>query len=468
MAKAVVMPKFGFTHEESLIVAWLVKEGDRVEKGDPLAEVSTDKVNMEIDAPAEGIFQGIKYPAGETVPVTRVIAYILDPGEELPSDDPADGQTQMPGDETAPGQTDSQPGQPLQQTRASARLTPVAARMAREHGLAVESLSGSGPAGRVTRRDLERLLERPRLPGGIRATPAARRLSREYGIPLQGLAGSGPGGRLQEGDIVRHWKESQAQTPEAGETLRWRTDRQEDGQATGHKASLDEIRRAPFSGMRKAIALNMARSAQEIPHITFDISADVAALEALRRSANADLPEGQARVSLTALLVKATAYTLKRHPYLNSRLEEDEIWLLPEANVGVAVALPQGLIVPVVHQADQKSVLQIANEIQDLVRRAKGGKLRGEHLTGGAFTISNLGMYGVERFTAIIHPPEAAILAVGSVREVFLPGENRQPVLHSLLSLTLSADHRIVDGASAAAFLADLRKVIEQPGLMLL
>jgi pyruvate dehydrogenase E2 component (dihydrolipoamide acetyltransferase) len=220
--------------------------------------------------------------------------------------------------------------------------------------------------------------------------------------------------------------------------------------------------------MRKTIAGRMQQSWQQAPHITFDADIDVTALEDLRRRANANLPQGQPRVSLTALIVKACAWALQRHPRMNARLEGENILLLSEINIGVAVALEDGLIVPVVRQVDQKGARAIAADIAAAAARARTGKLRAEDMVPAGFTISNLGMFGVDRFTAIINPPEAGILAVGRARRQFVPDEHDQPVLRPIMSITLSADHRMVDGAIAARFLDDLRTALERPDTILL
>jgi pyruvate dehydrogenase E2 component (dihydrolipoamide acetyltransferase) len=443
MAKTIIMPKFGFTQESAEIVRWLKHEGETVEAGDPIAEVTTDKVNMEVEATATGILAGLRYKEGDVVPVTEVIAYVLAPDEKVPEGAPAafhdGGETQVKA--TAP-----------QEARPRVQATPVAEQMAREKGLDLSLVAGSGPGGRVTRGDVEGYLKAAGDVGGkLRATPAARRAAQEMGIELGQVTGSGPRGRVQGAD-VRQAAASMAVPAAAPQAL----------------FSTREAESLPLTGIRRTIAERMQRSAQEAPHIYFEADIDAGSLEDLRQRGNARLSDNQPRISLTALLVRAVAWTLARHLLLNSQLSGDKILLLPDVHVGVAVAAESGLIVPVVHQAGQKSVTQIAAELEDLTARARQGKLLPDDVAGGTFTISNLGMFGVDRFTAIINPPQSAILAVGRMRKMVVPGEDDRPVVRSIMTITLGADHRVVDGAAAARFLADLRECLEHPELMAL
>ena len=462
MAKEVIMPKFGFTQEESQIVEWLVKEGDTVEAGDPLLEVTTDKVNMEVEAPAAGVVGGISAAAGDVVPVTQVIAYILAPGEALPAGVPSpattipvgagekgrkgEGGTAAASFSTAPSPATapSSSTAPL-----SATATPIAARVAEASGVDMSRVAGTGPGGRVTRKDVEGFLAaKPNDDGKVRATPAARRLARETDVALATVAGSGPRRRVQAADVA-------AIRPSPYPSLR------EGDQSI-------EPRRVPFSTMRRTIARAMQRSMQEAPHITFQIDVDMTAIQALVARANEVRPEGGEKVTLTAALARAVAWALGRNPALNSHLGDDELLLWPMVNVGIAVALDDGLIVPVVKDVETKGIGRLSDEIRDLGRRAKAGKLRPEELADATFTISNLGMFGVDRFTAIINPPQVAILAVGRTNRVFVPDEDDRPVARPLCTMTLSADHRAIDGATAARFMDDLRQVVQNPELMVI
>jgi len=450
--KEVIMPKFGFTQEEGEILEWLVKEGDKVDQGDPLALVSTDKVSMEVEAPEAGIVAGLQYKQGQVVPVTKIIAYILKPGESLPSPvDTGTGSTQsIAAVKTVATQPEPVPAHTTETV--PGLLTPVAARMVKDLGLDAAAIPGSGPGGRVTREDVEKFAAQAESTGKARATPAARRLAREKDLALENVRGSGPDGRVQAVDVQALAEKTALAAEKPVKT------------ATPAPAS--GVRSIPFEGMRKAIAMNMAHSAQTIPSIQLEIDVDMEAALALHEQAK--LRAGEKKVSLTALIVKAVAWALSHNPMLNAQLGENEIFLLPDINVGVAVAIENGLIVPVIHNADRKGILQLAGEINDVSARARQNKLRGSDLEGGTFTISNLGMFGIDRFTAIINPPQVAILAVSAAKKQFVANEMGHPVLHSLMNMRLSADHRVVDGAEAARFLSDLRNGIEHPAEMLL
>jgi pyruvate dehydrogenase E2 component (dihydrolipoamide acetyltransferase) len=443
--KEVIMPKFGFTQEDAQIVRWLKREGDAVEQGEPILEVTTDKVNMEVEAPEAGVLAGVQFNEGDTVPVTRVIAFIAKEGE------------------TAPAST-----QPMNAATTSAlEATPVALRLAKDRSVNLADVRGTGANGRITREDVEAFLAHPpssptSLPlgeekwaeGKVRATPNARRLAEEQIVSLEAINGSGPRGRVQGDDVLQ---QAQAQLT---------------SQETQQAASASTAKTIPYAGVRKTIGARLQQSYQQAPHITFDIDVDATQAEALRARANVQLArlQSQTKVSLTAVLVKAVAWALKRHPLMNSRLDLDagHIVLLDEVNIGVAVALNDGLIVPAVRGADHLGITQIAEAITEFTTRARTNKLRLKDLGQSTFTISNLGMFGVDRFNAIINPPESAILAVGRVAKRFIPDENDQPIMRPIMTLTLSADHRVIDGAVAARFLGDLRDAIEQPDIILL
>jgi pyruvate dehydrogenase E2 component (dihydrolipoamide acetyltransferase) len=448
------MPKLEMAQETATVVEWLKREGEPVEKGEPLLTVETDKVTVEVESPASGILAGVRVAPQQVVPVTEIIAYILQPGEEL--DESANQRIS----ESASWQTSKLQGQ---------SVTPVAQRLAEAHGVDLGAIVGTGSGGRITKADVEATMastsrlvtEPPPGPGKVRATPAARRIARERGMNLTEIAGSGPQGRIQVADVLTF---TPAVIP----------------------APTAEV--VPLRGMRRTIAERMTASYRTAPHITFTVRVDMSGFEEARARLNAKAEAtGQPHVSATALIVKAVAWALKRHPWLNSTLrqgsgqalrqdsgqalhdneKEGEIHLLPEINVGVAVAVEEGLIVPVVRQADRKGVAEIAAEVNDLTARAREGRLTLADVAGGTFTVSNLGPFGVEQFTAIINPPQAAILAVGATQPEAVVAEGNQVIVRPVMRMTLSADHRIVDGAVAARFLVDLREALEAPTLLL-
>ncbi len=434
MPVPVIMPKFEMAQESGKVLRWLKQEGEAVTKGEAILEVETDKVAMEVEAPASGTLVGIRVGPGEVVPIGQPIAYILLPGEAW---------TEAPAASSAPVASPP-PGAP--------RATPLAERLARAHGVDLSAVPGTGPGGRVTKVDVEAYLARP--PGGaapegkVKAVPAARRLARERGVNLRTVEGTGPGGRIQSVDVER-----------AAEAMR---------AAEEAPARWAIRRRVPLAGMRRAIAERMTRSVREAPQFTVSVDVDMgralAVVEEL--SAWAEREEG-VRVTLTALLIRACAWALRRHPALNATLEGEEILEWEAVNIGVAVAVPEGLVVPVVHGADRLGLLAIARALEEKAGRAREGRLRPEDLQGGTFTLSNLGMYGVDRFTAILNPPQAAILAVGRVAKRPVVGEGDRVEVRPMAALTLTADHRIVDGAQAARFLDDLRAALERPGILL-
>jgi pyruvate dehydrogenase E2 component (dihydrolipoamide acetyltransferase) len=438
MVVKVILPKVDMDQESGTIVEWLKGEGDPVIKGESILVIETDKVAIDVESPASGIIQGIKAKPDEVIPIGTVIAYILESGEELPDE--------------AKSQDVPTPTTPRIITPAvspsDAAATPVARNFAEKHNLDLKKIEGTGFRGMVTKRDLEtKLNQMPSNLAGVNkvyATPAARQTARKQGIDLTVVTGSGPGGRIQAADVLA----APAVTPESGET--------------------SQIKVIPLQGMRRKIAERMTLSYQSTPHITFTMRVDMNNFEQTRARLNTKAKAtNRSNVSVTALLIKAVAWALKRHQLLNSTLQEDGIHLLPDVNLGVAVALAEGLIVPVVHNADQKGINEIAYQVNDLANRARQGQLTPSDVSGGTFTISNLGPFGIEQFTAIINPYQAAILAVGAVQHEVVIDENDLVARHPIIRMTLSADHRIVDGAIAAHFLADLREVLESPELLL-
>ena len=457
----VIMPKMEMAQETATIVEWLKQEGEHIEKGEPLLAIETDKVSVDVESPATGTLAGVRAKAGDVVPVTETIAYILQPGESLPLAEKtaeAEAEARPPeaftegeraeGQKPSPPATSPAPSEPL-----STAATPVAQRLAEAYGLDLSSIVGTGHGGRITKADVEAALaaqggQSPsEAAGKVRATPAARRLARERNVALTAISGSGPHGRIQAADVLAYTAAAQPMQT---------------------AAPAPEAQVIPLTGMRRTIAERMTLSYQTAPHITLTMRAAMDAFEVLRAELNheAEATEGP-HVSATALLVKAVAWALRRHPWLNSRLQGEEIHLLSEVNVGVAVALDEGLIVPVVRHADEKGIAAIAAEVHDLATRARQGRLTPADVTEGTFTISNLGPFGVEQFTAIINPPQTAILAVGAIQREPAVDEEGHIVVRRMAHLTLCADHRVVDGAVAARFLVDLRRILEKPSLLL-
>ena len=430
MAVEVTMPKLGLTMTQGRIVKWLKRDGERVEKGQPVVVVMTKKITCEIEAPASGILRIAAQPK-QTRPVGGVIGFILAPGEAMPEIEEAAPSavavTVTAEAEKPPAVPAALPAEPPREVRAS----PAARRLARELGVDIGRVRGSGKDGRITESDVQRFQEaRAR----VQATPLARRMAEEEGLDLTQIQGTGPAGRITEDDVLRVLEGREAPTTAPSRVI-------------------------PFTGMRQAIAETMMESLHSTAQLTLTAKADVTRLVELRETLG---QRWDMRISYTDLIVKAVALSLCQHPILNSMLAGEEIVLHDEVHVGVAVALEEGLIVPVLRQADRKTMREIHQTVQDLAERARTGELSVDEVTGSTFTITNLGMYGVDGFTPIVNPPEVAILGVGRISEE-LALVNGQVVPRSRMVLSLTIDHRIVDGAPGAAFLQTLVQFLEQP-----
>lgn len=439
-----IMPKMDMDQETVTIIEWLKKEGDKVEKGEPVIVIETDKITSEVEAPANGKLARVLYKENEEAPVTKAVAYILADGESE-ADLPKVAEKSEPKDEKMVNKDEGTADKLTTQKAA----TPVAERLASALHININQIPSSGK--KVTKADVETYIKsldgvQPRV--SVAATPAARRVAAEKGISLESLTGSGPRGRVQEVDVM------EAASLQIQETRK--------------PASIPGTS-IPMVGMRKRIAERMTASYRAAPHIYLTVEVDMTEAENSRKRLSA-LADRQAKpkVSVTAYLVRMVAWALKRHPYLNASLIDDEIQLWDEVHIGIATALENGLIVPVIHNADTLSIDETNECLRNLTRQARNGELSKAQIEGGTFTISNLGMYGVKSFTAIINPPQSAILAVGSlVRKPVVIDENDAIAVRPILTMTLAADHRIVDGVTAAEFLSDLVEVLETPDLVL-
>jgi pyruvate dehydrogenase E2 component (dihydrolipoamide acetyltransferase) len=432
--------------ETGTVAQWLKKDGDEVKQGEIILEIETDKVAIEVESPATGILSGILVVEGETVPIATTIAYILEPGESLP-------------EATKPARPEEKPAAPnVQQTDWEVPVTPVARNMAAAKGVDLSAVQGTGPQGRVTKKDVQDVLAGP-VPygngdGKVYATPAAKRNASELGVLLKDIRGSGPDGRIQAADVT-------AAAARVAHIVA--------GPSTPAESPTPEIEVVPLRGMRRTIAERITASYQQAPHIGFNWRNDMTKFIEARAQLNAYAEKaGSQRISATALIVKIVGSVLARHPWLNASFQGEEIHLYRDINIGMAVALETGLIVPVVRNVGDKGVSKIAAEVKELSLRARDGELLPAEVHGGTFTISNLGPFGVEQFNAIINPPEAAILAVGATRNEPIADEDGHVVVRPMMNMTLSADHRVVDGAVAAHFIADLKTALEAPVLLLM
>jgi pyruvate dehydrogenase E2 component (dihydrolipoamide acetyltransferase) len=462
MAKILEMPKLSPTMEEGVLSAWHKKEGDPVAVDDLLADVETDKATMEFRAFDQGTMLKLLVPAGANVKLGQPVAVLGQSGEDISAlVAKAGGGASAEAPETEP--------------KTQPRIAPVAEPPKPEPvPEPPPPVRPSKPASVLDRTERERNGGPAKQPGDGRvlASPYVRKVAREKGIDLEAAQGSGPGGRIALADLERVQEPTTAATaalvkPKASSP----------GSALVPRGLLPpEVR--PLSMMRKTIARRLTESKKTVPHFYLTIDVDAGELVHLRERINEELarspaPRGTSpggngggappdKVSINDLLVKACAVALTRVPECNAQFTEEAILVFKRIDISVAVAIPDGLVTPVVRNADAKTVVAIAREVRDLAARARSKKLSLEEMTNGTFSISNLGMFGVDTFSAVINPPEGAILAVGQVREEPVVMQGRV-VPGKKLGLTLSCDHRVVDGAVGAAFLAELRALIESP-----
>ena len=439
MATEIVLPQWSMGMADGTIVRWLKHEGDAVTEGEPLVEVEAAKVTSEVEAEVAGVLARILVAEGETVPV-RTPLCLIGTTDEVKANAEA---------LTAPVESAtvaSTPVQPVASTQPGVQVTPVARRMAKDHGIDLSLVRGSGPGGRIVTEDVQRAIDeaaRPAPATGASATaqviPAARRLAKEHGIDLSQVRGSGPAGRITVEDVQRVIAAAAQPT------------------ASVPPASPTAEQVIALTGMRAAIARRMHQSLQTSAQVTLITEVDVSALVQLREEL-----KQQFALTYTDLIVKAVAHALKGHPRLNAWIEGEQIRLVPAIHIGVAVALDEGLIVPVVRDADRKSLREIVQETQRLALRAREGTLTGEEVMGSTFSVSNLGMYGIDAFTPIINPPEIAILGVGRINEKLVRVPRGAEWRH-VMTLSLTFDHRVVDGAPASAFLQTVGKYLENP-----
>jgi pyruvate dehydrogenase E2 component (dihydrolipoamide acetyltransferase) len=434
MAKILDMPKLSPTMEEGVLSAWHKKEGDEIQIDDLLAEVETDKATMEFRSFDKGTLLKILVPPGSTVKLGQPVAIVGAKGEDISALEKGAAAPAAAAPAPAPEKKEEKPAPEPEKKAPAAQV----------------------PSGPVTTGSLLDRTERDAPPaakpeGRVLASPYIRKQARDRGLDLADVQGSGPGGRIVPSDLERT-NGSRAMTPAA--------------QAPMVKAGLAEPEVRPLSMMRKTIARRLTESKQTVPHFYLTIDVDAAELGKLRETINADLADGKEekplKVSLNDLLIKAVATALTRVPECNAQFSPEAILVHKRIDISVAVAIPDGLVTPVVRNADQKSVVAIAKEVRELASRARAKKLKPEEMTDGTFSISNLGMFGIDEFSAVINPPEGAILAIGRVRdEPVVKGDQVAP--GKRLGMTLSCDHRVIDGAVGAAFLAELRGLIERP-----
>ncbi|HWN12070.1 MAG TPA: pyruvate dehydrogenase complex dihydrolipoamide acetyltransferase [Pyrinomonadaceae bacterium] len=452
MATKVIMPKLSPTMEEGQLSRWLKKEGDKVSMGEPLAEIDTDKATMEMQALGNGVLRKILIHDGESAPLGQLIAVIGEPDEDISAllsevgsaesskaasqAKPAEKPSSSPGEEK---ETSDSPEAPAKSKAAdTAKIEPSP----KSEPAASATTQSSSPGGNGTQR------------GRLIVSPLAARMAAESGIDLRSITGSGPGGRIIKRDVEELVAGKAA--PAAAATA-------DVGQRTVMQQSPVEpsaYRDVPASEMRRTIAKRLVTSLGPIPHffLTTEIAMDRAA--EMRSSVNALDPE--LKISVNDIIIKVAASALRQHPQVNASFQDKMVRYYEHADIGVAVAIEDGLITPIVRSADQKSLGQIASEVRDLAGRARNRKLRPEEFLGATFSISNLGMFGIDEFTAVINPPEGAILAVGAMAPKPVVRDN-EIVIRQMMRVTMSCDHRVIDGATGAKFLQTFKKILENP-----
>lgn len=430
MATKVHMEALSPTMEEGRLVTWLKKEGDQVNEGDILAEIETDKATMELVARGGGVLRKQLLPEGSSAPVGTVIGVIAAADEDI-SGIAGDGAGAAPAKAEAPKEA-AQPREPAQAETSKPEPKPGGASTATQTAPPPATAPAPSNGG-----------------GRIKASPLARRLAAEAGLELRSVQGSGPGGRITKRDI-----EAAAAPPDRAPRLR------------APAGGLPDYEDIPLTQMRKTIAKRLVTSIGPIPTFYLTIEVEMTQLQGARERINARLEDQGVKVSVNDFIIKAVATALRQHPEINAQWTDTAIRRFHRVHIGVAVAVEDGLITPVVRDADQLGVAEISQQVRDLARRARDRKLQPDEYTGATFSISNLGMFGIDEFTAIINPPEVAIIAVGKAEERVVV-QRGEMVVQPRMRMTMSCDHRVIDGATGAKFLQTLRHYLEEPTMML-
>ena len=448
MATEVLMPKLGLTMTEGTIDAWKKNVGDTVQKGEILFSVETDKLTNDVEAEADGVLLKILVPAGETVACKTLIGWLGAAGEAVP-----DGGGSAPVQEAASAAPAAAASGAAAVPAAAGAVhaageyvpaTPYAKKLAKEKGFDLTAIPATGYKGVVVARDVLGFTPAAAAPAApaVKASPLAEKVAADLGIDLKDVKAAH--GRVLAEDLLRYIAETR--------------EKKDAGEASA--AEREEVK--PMSGMRKAIAKNMQNSHMTSPTVTFNLGIDMTEMKRYREQLKAK----EIKVSYTDLLVKFVAKALTEFPLLNCSVEDNKIIYKHYINMGVAVALDNGLVVPNIADADKKSLTEISAEVKEMAKQAREGKLPPEKLRGGTFTITNLGMYGIESFSPIINQPEVAILGVNTMEDKVVV-RNGEMCIRPIMNLSLTADHRVVDGSVAAQFLQRVKSLMENPALIL-
>lgn len=455
MAATITMPKLGLTMNSGSVQEWKKNIGDTVSKGELLFTVATDKLTVDIESTESGTLLAFLVEIGQDVPVGGPLALVGEAGEKVDAAASAAVEAAPAVEEDAAPSASVQTAQPTAPTRneqGRVPSSPKAKKLAREKGIDINSLSGTGPNGWVVSKDV---LEAAAAPDGAKASPLAAKMAAEAGMDLSGVSATGPGGKIMKDDVIAA---ARRVLEEAGISA---------GSGQASQAGGDS--RKPVTQMRRVIGQRMLQSTTSIPSVNYFTEVDMGALNQFRASCNARLAKNGegVKVSVNDIMMKFCAKLLMEHPLLNGSVEPDAFVMHDYVNIGFAVALPGGLIVPNIKDVQSKNLSRIASERAELVQASRNGSLAPDQMSGGTFTISNLGMMGIDTFTPIINPPEVAILGLGSTREKPAVVDGTV-VPRPIAMISLTADHRLVDGADAAAFLSKLKELVENPDLFLL
>lgn len=434
MAYEILMPKLGLTMTEGTVEEWKFREGDYVKKGDALFSVSTDKLTNDVESEAEGVLLKILLPAGETAPCKAVVGYLGQEGESVPGGAKPDEGTAAPQTETAPA------AKPAYERRSGEPViaSPAAKKLAREKHIELSLVEGTGPKGRITLEDVENFLKAEAEKPLVKTSPTAAKLAAELGVDTTTL---GVEGRVMKADVL-------AAAESAG---------------VGRVPESNELPPVRVNSLRRSIAANMLNSWHTSPRVVYTMPVDCTAMKALR----ARLKARGAAVSYNHIIMKVAAKALTEFPDMNARFADNSLIRYRHVNMGLAVAKNDGLIVPNVKQCEEKSLSEIAQATERLIEAVRSGSITMEDITGGTFTITNLGNYGVTYFSPIINQPELAILGVCAMADTPVVRDG-EVVIRPMMNLCLSADHRVIDGVMGAAFLKRVCELLENPCLLLL
>ena len=463
MAFSIIMPKAGMAMEEGTIVKWFKKEGDMVNMGEPLLEILTDKVNMEVEATASGTLIKILKDEGDIVPVTQIIGYIGSMGEIIEGTimqqdpEPDKNISAAEGKNTTVKDSIETVGVYVgADADGKIAATPLAKTIARENGIELKNIKPTGSRGEIKARDVEALSIN-------NITPLAKRIAQDIGIDLSGVKGSGYEGKIRKSDIVASNVAPSTNVASSVSVVADNLNASEVKTVEVSVGQVGNVTRKPLRGMRKIIGDRMLKSHIEAPPVTLNIKADVTRLSLIRSELNEALG---VKVSYNDFIMKAVGLALKDSPNINVSIEGSDVLYKEDINVGMAVALSEGLIVPVIKNINRLSVREIALKSKELSQKARDGKLLLDDYTGGTFTVSNLGMYDIVSFTPIINPPESGILGVCVVEEELkMIGDKIEK--RSMMGLSFTHDHRVIDGAQGAVFLKKIKSLLENPLLIL-